>query len=170
MSTPSLGGKMPGTWSILVPAAVAFLVGAAVFWRPLRAARQRSRLADARRSFHWQRERLEIKFIQLAWDNAGCDGPRWADCEFDDDVSYVRSRNTRELSAFVRVTIALEAGEFPLHHDPLQRQRWGTAIFRFDRNHWETDGRAILDLSPAEAIRFYRDDLEVVGEELVGER
>ena len=29
-----------------------------------------------------------------------------------------------------------------------------------------TDGRVILNLSPSEAIRFYQDDLEMVGQEM----
>ena len=161
---------MPGTFWFFLLAVIALGVGSRMVWKPLQAARMRSRLAGARRSFHWQRERLEFKFLQIAWANAGHDGPRWSDCEFDDDVSYVRSRNTHEISAFVRVTIAMEDGEFPIQPDPLHGHRWGTAVFRFDRNHWETDGRAILDLSPSEAIQFYRDDLEIVGEELIGER
>ena len=163
---------MPETYWILVPTVLVFLAGVGILWRPIRAAMRQSRLADARRDFHWQRERLEVKFIQLAWANAKPDRPRWADCEFDDDVSYVRNRSTGELSAFVAVTIVLEDPEhgLDLGLDAVAHRRAGTAIFRFDRNHWETDGRAILNLSPSEAIRFYQDDLEVIGEELVGKR
>ena len=51
----------------------------------------------------------------------------------------------------------------------LDNLRSGTAIFRFDSSHWETDGRAILNLSPAEAIRFYRNDLEMIDQELAGQ-
>ena len=43
--------------------------------------------------------------------------------------------------------------------------RAGTAIFRFDHTHWETEGRAILNLSPAEAIRLYQHDLEMVDQD-----
>ena len=39
-------------------------------------------------------------------------------------------------------------------------------VFGLDRDHWETDGRAIFNLTPAEAIRFYLRDLKVVGREL----
>ena len=49
--------------------------------------------------------------------------------------------------------------------DAIGNLQLGTAVFRFDRDHWETDGRAILNLSPSEAIRFFRKDLEKVGEE-----
>jgi hypothetical protein len=163
---------MPETLWILVPTILVFLAGMALAWQPIRAAMNRSRLADARRDFHWQRERLEVKFIQLAWTNVPPNGPRWGDCDFEDDVSYVRNRNTGELSAFVGVTVTVTDAEDGLDFGPgaAPSVRAATAIFRFDGRHWETDGRAILNLSPSEAIRFYQDDLEIVGEELIGER
>ena len=36
--------------------------------------------------------------------------------------------------------------------------RAATAVFRFDRNHWETDGRAIFNLSPAELEQVLEKD------------
>jgi hypothetical protein len=45
-------------------------------------------------------------------------------------------------------------------------ERAATAVFRFDRDHWETDGRAIFNLTPTEAINFYHRDLEMVGREV----
>lgn len=153
------GAVVAGCWLVLV------------LWRRLRAATREARLARARRDFHRQRERLEMKFVQLAAAKAEANAPHWAECEFGDDVAYVRHRNTGELSAFVAVTVAVRQ-----QHDPLQELgeivgnlRAGTAVFRFDRDHWETDGRAILNLSPAEAIRFYRNDLEIVDQELAGQ-
>jgi len=143
----------------------------ALFWRPLRAAAWEAQLARARKSFHWQRERLEIKFIQLATAKARPNGPHWDDCDFDDDVAYVRNRNTKELWAFVAVTVATdEFDDVPSGiRGMVGNLRAGTAVFRFDRGHWETDGRAILNLSPTEAIRFYRDDLEMVDQEFAGQ-
>jgi hypothetical protein len=148
--------------------AVALLTLAALFWRPARRKTARTApLGQAKRRFHIQRERLEAKFLRLAAAQAAPDAPRWADCSFDDDVAYVRSRTTGELSAFVAVTLAAEepdaARDGPSDaEDSLQA---GTAVFRFDCDHWETDGRAILNLSPSEAIHYYRDQLEIVGEE-----
>ena len=82
-----------------------------------------------------------------------------------DDVAYVRSRKTGELSAFVAVTLASEDYDAAPRSsaDSLQE---ATAVFRFDRDHWETDGRTILNLSPGEAVHYFRDDLEIVSEEL----
>ena len=103
----------------------------------------------------------------MAAAHAKPDAPRWADCAFADDVAYVRNRTTGELSAFVAMTVATEA----LHRLPpgttdlIGNCQAGTAVFRFDRDGWVTDGRAILNLSPNEAIHYYRDDLEIIGEE-----
>jgi len=130
------------------------------------------RLVQAKRRFHAQRERLEAKFIQLAASAAKPNAPRWDDCTFADDVAYVRNRTTGELSAFVAVSIGPE--EFDRSPrgaaDAVGNLQNGTAIFRFDRDHWVTDGRAILNLSPSEAVRHDGDNLEIVGEELARHR
>ncbi len=83
-------------------------------------------------------------------------------------MAYVRNRTTGELSAFVAMTIAGEEVDDAPHGsaDAVGNLQAGTAVFRFDRDHWVTDGRAILNLSPSEAIRYYHADLEIVGEEL----
>jgi hypothetical protein len=171
-----------------IVAALAFaLIGGLLLRTPLRRAWRKPRFEEARRRFHWQREHLEAKFLQLSQTGARRATPRWADCEFDDDVAYVRNRFTGELSAFVAVNIALEnpadcprqaqAGESlegnassGASFDLAGNLRAATAVFRFDRDHWETDGRAIFNLSPSETIRFYQHDLEMIGEEVAERR
>ena len=156
----------PGWWILALLAAITGI--GVLLWRPARTAARQSRFSQAKRIFHRQRERLEAKFIQLAAANAKADAPRWTECDFDDSVAYVRNRSTGELSAFVAVTVAMESLENAAHSasDLLSNLHAGTAVFRFDRDHWVTDGRAILNLSPSEAIRFYQNDIEVVGQEL----
>lgn len=145
----------------------AILAGLVLVWRPMRAASREARFAETRRHFHIQRERLEAKFVQLASANAKPSAPHWADCDFDDDVAYVRNRRTGKLSAFVGLTVAVDAAaDRPTGvGDLIGNLRAGTAVFRFERDHWETDGRAILNLSPTEAIRLYQNDLEVIDQE-----
>jgi len=159
-------------WHWWVAAAIAILVvsGSLLALRPVRATWRQGRFQEARRDFHRQRERLEAKFVQLGMTPSRTGSPRWVDCEFEDDVTYVRNRFTGELSAFVGVTLEVEApGERILDGGPGNNQtRTGTAVFRFDRGHWSTEGRAIINLSPAEAIRFYQHDLELVGQEVIG--
>jgi len=105
---------------------------------------------------------------QLAAGHARPDTPQWLDCTFDDDVAYVRSRTTGELSAFVAVTIASEhSGDSTSGtSDAVGNLQAGTAVFRFDHDHWETDGHAILNLSPTEAVQHFRNDFEIVAEEI----
>ena len=102
----------------------------------------------------------------LAAAHAKPESPRWEDCEFADDVSYVRHRSTGELSAFVAVSITIEEdpdGLDFLGGDAIGKMQLGTAVFRFDRDHWETDGRTILNLNPAEAVRYFQRDWKIVG-------
>lgn len=160
------GFVMAEYWWVVV---VAILTAAAILWKwnPFRRRKRVARFAEVRRDFHRQRERLEAKFVQLGMGSARPDAARWTDCEFDDDVAYARNRTTGELSAFVAVTIELEDGDHPsTAADAVRSQRAATAVFRFDRDHWETDGRAIFNLTPTEAIRFYHRDLELLAQEV----
>lgn len=138
-----------------------------ILWRPIRVLSKEVQFAKARKFFHTQREWLEAKFVHLASKQAKPESPRCSDCTFADDVSYVRDRATGELSALVAISIAMENPNSTAHNsgEAVGNLQLGTAVFRFDRDHWETEGRAILNLSPAEAIRFYRKDMEMVGEE-----
>lgn len=138
-------------------------IALAVAWPRWRRAVRDARLANARRDFHLQRERLEAKFVRKAAARVRTDAPRWADCEFDDDVAYVRNRATGEVAAFVAITVALDDTETS---GTSPNYRAGTAVFRLDRKRWDTDGQALLNLTPTEAIRFYQDDLEIVAQEV----
>jgi len=145
----------------LIPLVVVASAAVALLWRPRRnIERTATHLSQAKRRFHVQRERLEAKFVQLAASRVGPNAPRFADCSFDDDVAYVRDRATGELSALVAVTIATE-DESGVSSDAESLQA-GTAVFRFDRDHWETDGRTLLNLSPSEAVSRLGGDLELV--------
>jgi hypothetical protein len=139
-----------------------------LLWRPCQAAAREARLTQARKEFHKQREWLEVKFINMATTQGRPDAPRWSNCDFDDAVSYVRHRTTGELSAFVAVTVALEGiGHANTSATELMSNlQAGTAVFRFDKARWVTDGRVIHDLSPNEAIREYQNDWEMVGQEM----
>jgi hypothetical protein len=155
---------MQGYWWAL-SAIVVLAAFAAWMWFSLRRVMPQSRVTEARRAFHRQRERLEAKFVRIGSSPAKPDTPRWADCEFEDDVTFAKNRATGELTALVGVTIEIEdlADWASRSGDAVGHLRAATAVFRFQRDHWETDGRAIFNLTPAEALRRYQRDLEVVG-------
>ncbi len=123
--------------------------------------------ATARKDFHGQRERLEAKFFALAAASGKPRHLRWTECDFENDVTYARNRSSGELNAFVAVTIAFEAIEGGLMEDveAVGNLRAATAVFRFVDGRWATEGRAIFNLSPTEAINYFHDNLVMVGHE-----
>ncbi len=142
---------------------VAFLI-----WKPVQSARRAARYERARKDFHRQRERLEAKFFQLAAASGKPRGLHWTSCDFDDDVSYARDRHSGDLCAFVAVTISFEAVEGGLMEEveAVGDLKAATAMFRTQGDRWQTDGRALFNVNPVEAIDRFRDDLEVLGHEL----
>ena len=125
-------------------------------WRP--------DLARARKLFHLRREWLEARFFTLAASSGKPRGLEWADCEFDDPVSFARDRHTGRLRALVGVTVrfrAIEGGG--MEDNPnVANLREGSAIFHLDGEEWSTDGRVVLNLNPVQAIAHFRQELERV--------
>ncbi|MGI6418056.1 MAG: hypothetical protein ACOX1P_20580 [Thermoguttaceae bacterium] len=158
---------MHGYWWIMLAVALLGFTAVAVMWRPVLLSWRENRLAEARRDFHWQRERLEAKFLNLGMMPNRPQDARWNDCWFDDDVAYARSRTSGELSAFVAVRIRLETPADPMLVDSALGDPCcdATAVFRFDGRRWDTEGRAIFNLTPTEAIHFFERDLEMIGQE-----
>jgi hypothetical protein len=162
---------MLGYWWVVVVAVAVLGVGA-WRWLPLRRAMPASRLAEMRRDFHRQRERLEAKFVQLGSYPTNRETPRWIDCDFEDDVAFARNRATGELTALVGVTIEIEDldDRSAKLGDAVSNRRAATALFRYHGSRWQTDGRAIFNFTPDEAIRFYQRDLEMIGHETPSRR
>jgi hypothetical protein len=168
------GGITLGLWIAITLIGLIALGLTAAYFAWFRRSVQRARLAPlgrAKQQFHVQRERLEAKFIQLAAAHTGHDAPQLTDCTFDDDVAYLRCRRTGELSAFVAVTIATESVATGYASGVnVENLQAGTAVFRFDCDHWETDGRTLLNLTPDEAAVRFDGDLEVVDQEIASHR
>jgi hypothetical protein len=117
-----------------------------------------NQLARARKEFHQQRERLEAKFFTLAARSGKPRGLEWVRCDFEDDVIYARHRQSGELSAFVGVTIGFEAieGGGMEEVEAVGNARAATAVFRIENGAWATDGRALFNLTPSEAVASTR--------------
>lgn len=154
-------------WGPICVAALLGVVAAAV-WKPIRSATRAARYERARKEFRRQRERLEAKFFQLAASSGKPKGLRWTNCDFEDDVAYARDRHSGELCAFVAVTISFEAIEGGLMEgvEAVGNLRAATAMFRTQGDRWQTEGRALFNVNPAEAIQRYREDLEILNQEL----
>ncbi len=153
-------------WVVLGVIGVAIIV-ASLSWRPARSAWREAQLVRARREFHLHREHLEARFIKIASSSGKPRGLDWVRCEFDDGVIYARDRQSGELSAFVAIVIGFEAVEGGGMEavEAVGNLRAATAVFRIHEGHWSTEGRAIFNLNPTEAVRYFQKNLEMVGHE-----
>lgn len=160
---------MDGNWWWMIPAVLLGAgVAVALVWHPIRRSLREKELEKLRRDFHHEREHLEAHFFQRAASSGKPRGLTWADCDFDNDVIYARDKRTGEISALVGVTLYFEAteGGGMEHVEFVTAPRDATAVFRVDRGKWTTDGRAIMNLNPTEAVRHFQRDLELVRHEL----
>ena len=114
--------------------------------------------------FYRRREWLEADFLTQAKRSGKPRGLEWVDCDFEDEVSFARDKNNGRLRALVGVTISFEAipGGGMEEVEAVSNLRCATAVFRFHQGEWVTDGRAIFNLRPIEAIMHFRHELERV--------
>jgi hypothetical protein len=151
-------------WTVLAVFVATLAVAAALAWRPARSAMREAQLVRARRDFHLHREHLEAKFVKLASSSGKPRGLDWVRCDFDDGVIYTRNRQSGELSAFVAIVVGFEAieGGGMESVEAVGNLREATAVFRVHQGHWCTDGRAIFNLNPSEAVEYFHKNLEMV--------
>jgi hypothetical protein len=154
-------------WVVAIVAAVALAAAAWLIWQPIRGSMREAQLARARKEFHQKRERLEAKFFSIASASGKPRGLAWTGVDFENDVLYARDRRSGDLSAFVGVSIrfAAIAGGGMEEVEAVGNVRAATAVFRVDQGQWSTDGRAIFNLNPTEAVRYFQDNLELVAQE-----
>ncbi len=143
------------------------IVAGAMAWTPWRRSRRRAQFVLACSQFHLRREPLEHKFFQISGNSGKPRGLRWVDCEFADDVTYARDRVSSQLSALVSITIRFEAieGGGMEEVEAVSNLRAATAVFQNENVVWSTQGRALFNLNPAEAVQYYQANLELVAHE-----
>ncbi len=154
-------------WILTVVLLTAMVVVIAVVRRGGRLSSD-SRFEQAKKDFHAQREYLEARFIEMARQGGKPRGLEWEDCDFDDDVSYARSRQTGTLSALVAVTVrfsAIEGGDME-DVEAVGNLRAATGVFLWRDGRWTTNGRVVFNMNPTEAIDYFKADLEMIGREI----
>lgn len=139
-------------------------VVAVLLWQRLAAAKAEARLRAARQQFRRQREWLEARFFTMASESGRPRGLAWVECDFADEVAFARDKQTGDLRALVAVNISFEALEGGgMEDNPnVGRIRAATAVFLHRAGNWETDGRAIMNLDPRQAITHFQHELETV--------
>lgn len=138
--------------------------GVALGWKSIRTMGRTINSERARESFRLQRERLEAKFLDTAAATGKPRGLEWKDVEFDSQLELVRDAESGHLLGLVPVTITFEAtAGGPMEGvEAVGNLRYATAVFRFERGHWITDGRALFNMHPEEAIRHFAGQFQKV--------
>jgi len=125
---------------------------------------QEARVRQARAQFTLRREWLEARFLALAASSGKPRGLEWVDCDFDSAVRFARDRDSGQLRALVGVTIRFEAtvgGEME-DVEAVGNLRAATAVFKCEDGIWSTEGRAIFNLNPEQAIKHFENEIELV--------
>jgi hypothetical protein len=122
------------------------------------------RVAFARAQFERERAALATQFFDAAARSGKPRGLRWTRCEWGPTVELARDRTTGQLIALVGVTIAFEAiaGSDMEGLPAVGNLRNASAVFAFDGLHWVTNGRAVFNLNPDEAIQHFGAQYERV--------
>lgn len=157
----------PGHWGLVMPELLAIIliplatiVVVLVIWRVQARIRRHVLFQRARRQFHRQRERLEAKLVRQIAVPVVAGEVEWADCEFDDEVLFLRERRGGRLAAVVLVTLGTETSWLP-PADPESR-RCGVAVFRFEKNGWIADPKVYMNLTPEDVVREFAGTMEVL--------
>lgn len=118
----------------------------------------------ARELFRLQHERFEQMLLTAATETGKPRGLSWVGCEIAGDAMLARDAATRRIVALVPVVIRFEPVPGSEMEDaPAAREpRRATAVFRFVRGHWHTDGRVVFNLDPRQAAAHYGPRLALI--------
>lgn len=121
---------------------------------PLAAWWQRKEARRAIQLFPKRREILEAKFFDLAQSLGKPRGLRWLDCEWFDETTFARDKNSGLLTAFVGINIRFEAIEGGDMEDvaAVTTVRDAVAVFHFHQGSWGTGGKALFNMNPKDAL------------------
>jgi hypothetical protein len=152
-------------WWWLAPAlAVGAILLLAWIWKPVRLFGRAVQVERARELFKLQRERLEAQFLKAAAASGKPRGLRWKDCQWEQEVEFVRERSTGQIAALVAVTIQFEAieGSDMEGLAAVGNLRNASAVFFFQAGHWLTVGKAVFNMNPHEALAHFKNQYEPV--------
>jgi hypothetical protein len=83
---------------------------------------------------------------------------RWIGCLLIGEPVFAREPATGRLQALVAMEVRFEAveGGGMEEVEAVGNVRAATAVFRYDEDHWTTDGRTVFNLDPAQTIGHFR--------------
>ena len=155
--------ELPSILYWLVPLLAAAFGLTYFFW--LVGRRHAGRFESARALFHTQRQSLEKAFFQTASNTGKPRGLRWKACQWNDEIEWLRDKQTDQMMALVGVTISFEAIEGGDMEGiaAVGNLRNATAVFFVQGGAWQTSGRVVFNLNPGEAVAHFQAGYERVG-------
>ena len=105
------------------------------------------------RRFENHHEALQHQFFQKASAVGIPRGLRWVRCDWLPTRSLLRDRNSQQVCLLAGVNISFEAieGGDMEHVTAVSLIRDASAVFQLTRQGWQTTGRALFNMNPAEA-------------------
>lgn len=139
-------------WIVGVGGISAALLLAAI---PLARWYRRREARDGVKQFRLRREMLEARFFDLARTQDKPRGLRWIECDWQNEVTFARDKESGLLTAFVAVNIRFEAVEGGDMEGvaAVGTIREAAAVFHYRHGVWGTGGRALFNMTPHDAVR-----------------
>jgi hypothetical protein len=118
-------------------------------------------VASAVSVFATQRAELEPLFLQQAQATGKPRGLLWKQCELAGEPVFARDHSSGEIVALVEATIGFEAivGSEMEDVEAVGNLRSATAVFVYRRGSWTSDGRAVFNLGPEQALERFSTTL-----------
>ena len=147
---------------VLVGVAIALVAG--WLWRRWRVAQLQAQRQLARLQFADGRAELEEMFLKAAAATGKPRGLAWEKCQLGDDHVFAVDRVTGELFAMVGATISFTAiaGGDMEDVEAVSNLRYATAVFVYRRGSWHSNGQAVFNLEPAQAVQHYEESLSLL--------
>ena len=123
------------------------------WWQRRSRAQQHDLFQRAVEEYSWQTGLTE-KFLAAANATGKPRGLRWISCELQGQPIFATNEATNETFGLNGATIGFEAipGGDMEEVEAVGDIRYVTAIFQYRNDEWQTDGRAIFNLEPAQAL------------------
>lgn len=139
--------------ALSVLAGIAVAAALAIWWRDRRRARHHALYQLAIEAFPQQAELTQV-FLAAANATGKPRGLRWISCELVGQPLFATDHSTGEIYGLSGATIGFEAipGGDMEEVEAVGDIRYVTAIFVYRNNKWQSDGRAIFNLEPAQAL------------------
>lgn len=92
-------------------------------------------------------------------------GLRWKSCNLQGKTIFATNRGTGEIYGLTGAAIGFEAipGGDMEDVEAVGDIRYVTAVFVYRNGHWQTDGRAIFNLEPAQALERLSETTQFIG-------